>query len=187
MDAPQSGRLFLLRDLRPDEREKVLTKVLKRRLARWESSGRDQLEDALALAEQFRGLGLPLPPGLDEETTSSLAHAMAGAARRFAEDAFGALDELKSVAARAKTAGVAAPASRAEEPFARGVERLLAGLENGAPDESAAGLLEAAEAAYAAGLGDWRAGAQVRVFRWLKSRKDHPHAARLAELLKLRL
>ncbi|MBI5246830.1 MAG: DUF3536 domain-containing protein [Elusimicrobia bacterium] len=180
------GRLFLLRDLRPDEREKVLTKVLKRRLARWESAGRDQFEDALALAEQFRGLDLPLPPGLDEETTSSLAHALADAARRFAEDSFGALDEIKSVVARAKAAGVVAPSARAEEPFARGVERLLAGLENGAAEHAAAELLEAAEAANAAGIGDWRAAAQVRVFRWLKSRKDAPHAARLAELMRLR-
>ncbi len=180
------GRLFLLRDLRPDEREKVLTKVLKRRLVRWEDAGRDQLEDALTLAEQFRGLGLPLPAGLDEETGLSLAHALADAARRFADDGFGALDQLRNVAARAKTAGVAASAARAEEPFARGVDRLLAGLENGRAEESAEELVAAAEAADAAGLGEWRPGAQVRVFRWLKSRKDAPRAARLAELLRLK-
>ncbi|UPT72719.1 MAG: DUF3536 domain-containing protein [Elusimicrobiota bacterium] len=103
------GRVFLLRDLRPDEREKVLTTVLKRRLARWESAGRDQVEDALTLAETFRGLDLPLPPGLDEETHTALSTALAGAARRFAEDGFGALDEVKAVAARAKAAGVPAP------------------------------------------------------------------------------
>ena len=181
------GRLFLLRDLRPDERETILTKVLKRRLSRWEAAGRDQLEDALTLAEQFRGLGLPLPSGLDEETTLSLGHALADAARRFSEDGFGALDEIKNVTARAKSAGVVAPMTRAEEPFARGIDRLLAGLENGSADSAASELAEAAEVALIAGLGEWRASAQVRVFRWLKSRKDAPHAARLAELLRLKL
>ena len=181
------GRMFLLRDLRPDEREKVLTLVLKRRLTRWEEAGRDQLEDALTLAEQFRGLGLPLPAGLDEETRLSLAHALADAARRFSESGFGALQEIKAVVARARAAGLPAPSARAEQPFALGVSRLLAGLENGAADESSAELVEAAEAALAAGLTDWRAGAQVRVFRWMKSlRAPAPHAERLAELLFLK-
>lgn len=181
------GRLFLLRDLRPDERETVLTTVLKRRLTRWEAAGRDQLEDALTLAEQFRGLGLPLPPGLDVETSLSLGHALADAARRFAEDSIGALDELRSVVARAKAAGLAVPSARAEQAFARGVERLLAGLENGAAAESCTELVAAAESAAAAGLYDWRPTAQVRVFRWLKSRKPPmPEAARLGELLGIR-
>jgi hypothetical protein len=181
------GRMFLLRDLRPDEREKVLTLVLKRRLTRWEEAGRDQLEDALTLAEQFRGLGLPLPPGLDEETRLSLAHALADAARRFSESGFGALEEIKTIVARARAAGLPAPSARAEVPFSRGVERLLKGLENGSADESSAELVDAAEAALAAGLSDWRADAQVRVFRWLKSRRaPAPHAARLAELLFLK-
>jgi alpha-amylase/alpha-mannosidase (GH57 family) len=181
------GRMFLLRDLRPDEREKVLTMVLKRRLSRWEAAGRDQLEDALTLAEQFRGLGLPLPPGLDEETRLSLAHALTDAARRFAEDSFGALDELKSVVARARAAGLAAPSATAEQPFARGVERLLKGLENGSAEASAGELVEAAEAAAAAGLSDWRAEAQVRVFRWLAAKKPStPAARRLGELLAIK-
>ena len=181
------GRLFLLRDLRPDERERVLTTVLKRRLARWESAGRDQLEDALALAEQFRGLGLPLPAGLDEETSLSLGHALADAARRFAEDSYGALDELKSVTARAKAAGLPVPASRAEQSFALGVSRLLAGLEDGSAEDSCRELIEAAGAADAAGLNEWKPAAQVRVFRWLRSRKPAmPEAERLGALLGIR-
>jgi alpha-amylase/alpha-mannosidase (GH57 family) len=181
------GRVFMLRDLRPDEREKVLTTVLKRRLTRWEAAGRDQLEDALTLAEQFRGLGLPLPPGLDEETSLSLAHALADAARRFSEDSFGALDELKSVVARAKAAGLPVPAARAEQHFARGVDRLLGGLENGSAEESCRELIEAASAAAVAGLYDWRPAAQVRVFRWLKSRKPAPaEALSLGDLLGIR-
>ncbi|PNB45950.1 hypothetical protein C1X29_28860, partial [Pseudomonas sp. GW456-12-10-14-LB2] len=59
------GRHFLLRDLRPDEREKVLSLVLKRRLHRWESRALDWFEETVPLVEQFRGLGLTLPPGLD--------------------------------------------------------------------------------------------------------------------------
>lgn len=181
------GRLFLLRDLRPDEREKVLTTVLKRRLSRWEAAGRDQLEDALTLAEQFRGLELPLPPGLDEETSLSLGHALADAARRFEEDAFGALDELKSVVTRAKAAGLPIPSARAELPFSRGIDRLLGGLENGSAEESCKELVEAASAAAVAGLHDWRPAAQVRVFRWLRSKASPPpEARRLGELLGIR-
>ncbi|MDP3544515.1 MAG: DUF3536 domain-containing protein [Elusimicrobiota bacterium] len=181
------GRLFLLRDLRPDEREKVLTTVLKRRLTRWEAAGRDQLEDALTLAEQFRGLDLPLPPGLDEETSLSLGHALSDAARRFEEDAFGALDELKSVVTRAKAAGLPIPAARAELPFMRGIDRLLGGLENGSAGESCRELVEAVTAAGVAGLHDWRPAAQVRVFRWLKSGSALPaEARRLGELLGIR-
>ncbi len=182
------GRLFLLRDLRPDEREKILTTVLKRRLARWEATGRDQLEDALTLAEQFRGLGLPLPPGLMEETSLLLAHALADAARRFAEDGFGALAELQLVVSRAKAAGLPASSVRAEQPFARGVERLLAGLENGSAEASAVELAEAAHAAALVGLSDWRPTAQVSVFRWLKSSKPSAASARLlGELLGIKL
>jgi hypothetical protein len=180
------GRVFLLRDLRPDEREKVLTAVLKRRLSRWEAAGRDQVEDALTLAETYRGLELPLPPGLDEESTTALSHALAGAAARFAENQFGALDEVKSVAARAKAAGLAVPVARAEEPFSRGIERLLKGLENGSAEESSADLVEAAQAAAAAGLKSWIPGAQVRVFRYLKKGTVPVSAARLAELLALK-
>ena len=176
------GRLFHLRDLRPDEREKILAKVLQQRLLRWEAAGRDQLEDALSLAEQFRGLGLPLPAGLDEETSLSLAHALADAARSFAQGGRGAIAEIKAIAARAKTAGVGVSGARAEESFARGVDRLLAKLEDGASGE----LIGAVEAADAARFGDWRAGAQVRVFRWLKSHPEAPDAARLAELLRLK-
>jgi len=182
------GRVFLLRDLRPDEREKILTAVLKRRLTRWEAAGRDQLEDALTLAEQFRGLGLPLPPGLDEETRLSLAHALADAARRFSEDVVGSLDELKSVVGRAKAAGLPASAARAEQPFARGVARLLDGLENGMGEGAVAELTEAAEAASVAGLQDWRPAAQVRVFRWLNAKKPSaPAARRLGGLLGIKL
>ncbi len=181
------GRVFLLRDLRPDEREQALTRALKRRLTRWESAGRDQLEDALTLAEQFRGLGLALPPGLDEETRLSLAHALHDAANRFADGSFGALDELKAIVARARAAGLEASPARAEQPFARGVERLLADLENGSAHEAAGELVSAAEAAAAAGLSGWRAAAQVRVFRWIKSRgSGAPGRERLAELLSLK-
>ncbi len=182
------GRMFLLRDLRPDEREKVLTTVLKCRLARWQSASRDQFEDELSLVEQFRGLGLPLPPGLDEEARLSLAHALADAARRFAEDSFGALDDLKSIVSRAKAAGLAASCARAEQPFARGVERLLARLENGAHEDAAAAeLAAAADVAAGAGLCDWRPAAQVRVFRWLDARRPTaPAARRLGDLLGLK-
>src|SRR5262249_51450457 len=54
-----SGRHFLLRDLRPDEREQVLVAALKRRLARREAGALDSLEDLLPLLEQFRGLEVP--------------------------------------------------------------------------------------------------------------------------------
>ncbi len=178
------GRLFLLRDLRPDEREKALHLALKRRLSHWEKAGRTQLEDELSLAEQFHGLGLPLPAGLEEETSLSLAHALADAARRLTHESFGALDELKLIVSRAKAAGLSVSAVRAEEPFARGVERLLARLENGSSGEAVQELVSAAEAAGAAGLSAWRPQAQVRVFRWLKSKKAAtPAARRLGDLL----
>jgi|CXWL01.1.fsa_nt_gi hypothetical protein len=182
------GRLFLLRDLRPDERENVLTLVLKRRLERWESVGRDQLEDSLALAEQFRGLDLPLPPGLGEETRVSLAHALADAARRFEKDVFGALDDLKSILQRTAAARLHFSSARAEESFARGVGRLLDTLEKDSAETDAQELVKAVEVAVLAGLGDWRPAAQVRVFRWLKKNQPpSPAARRLGELLDIKL
>ena len=182
------GRVFLLRDLRPDEREKVLSQVLKRRLERWAAAGRDQLEDALALAEQFRGLDIPLPPGLGEETLVALAHALADAAERFAQGVSGSLDELQSVVARAAAAGLSAPSARAEEPFAHGVERLLANLEGAAGEAAAEELAKAVDVAALAGLADWRPAAQVRVFRWLRTHKPSSQAAgRLAALLNIKL
>jgi len=79
------------------------------------------------------------------------------------------------------------PAARAEPSFARGVDRLLAGLETGSAEEASADLVAAAEAAEVAGLHDWRPAAQVRVFRWLKARKpDAPDALRLGTLLGIR-
>ncbi len=100
------GRHFLLRDLRPDEREKVLSLVLKRRLARWESHALESLEESLPLVEQFRGLGLPLPPGLGEETRIVFAHGLASIAGRFAAGTHGALEEFRSLLTRGRAAGV---------------------------------------------------------------------------------
>ncbi len=183
-----AGRLFLLRDLRPDERENVLTLVLKRRLERWEMAGRDHLEDALALAEQFRGLDIPLPSGLGEETQVSLAHALADAARRFAQGAFGALDDLKSILLRADAARLHFSSARAEEPFSRAFSRLLDALEKDSAEADLLELVKAVEVAVLAGLGDWRSAAQVRVFQWLKKNQPaSPTARRLGELLDIKL
>lgn len=180
------GRLFRLRDLRPDDRERLLTLALQRRLSRWEAAGRGQLDDALPLAEQYAGLGLPLPAGLGEETRLALGRALAEACRRYAEGRVGALDEIKAVAARAKAAGFDALGARAEDAFAAGTRRTLAGLENGRADESLDELIEAAEAAAAAGLREWLPAAQARAFRWLKSRRvPDARGERLAALLSL--
>ena len=181
-----AGRVFLLRDLRPDERERVLTTVLKRRLSRWAELGRGQLEDALALSEQFHGLNLALPPGLGEETLVSLAHAVADCARRFASDVPGSLDEMQSIVRRASLAGLSASATLSEEPFSRGFDRLLSGLENGGTEATVAQLIKAVETASLVGLTDWRAAAQVRVFRWMTSEKpETAEARRLGELLQI--
>ncbi len=70
-----------------------------------------------------------------------------------------------------------------EEDLARDVERQLARLEDGSSDEAVQELVEIVEAADAAGSVDWRPEAQVRVFRWLKSKKTAtPAARRLGEL-----
>ncbi|HAZ08608.1 MAG TPA: glycoside hydrolase [Elusimicrobia bacterium] len=182
------GRVFLLRDLRPDERERVLTLVLKRRIARWEAGAHELLEEALPLVEQFRGLGLSLPPGLGEETQVALAHALNDAAGRFAEGIFGAVDEARSVLARAKAAGLEVPVAGAEATWNQGISRVLDGLEKDFTDSSRRDLREAVEVAALAGLGDWRPAAQTRYFRLLQARATAaPAAAELAAALGIAL
>ncbi|MDX6769274.1 MAG: DUF3536 domain-containing protein [Elusimicrobiota bacterium] len=175
-----AGRHFLLRDLRPDARERVLAAVLKRRLSRWEAGARDQLDEALPLLEQYRGLGLRPPEGLHEEARVLLGHALADAARRFAEGAYGALAALAGTVARAKAAGLDVPAGRAQEPFARGVERVLGELEAAWEPHLLEDLREAAAVGAAAGLGDWLPAAQVRFLRLLKSRNGDAAAGAAA-------
>ncbi|HXT02063.1 MAG TPA: DUF3536 domain-containing protein [Elusimicrobiota bacterium] len=174
------GRHFLLRDLRPDEREKVLNLVLKRRLGRWESGALEFLEESLPLVEQFRGLGLPLPAGLGEETRFVFAHALASIAGKFAEGAPGALDEFRGALARGRAAGLDPLAPVIEAPWGRGVDRLLDELERDFSEGSARELRDAAALAAEAGLTDWRAGAQTRFFRVWKQRGSASPAAREA-------
>ena len=174
------GRHFLLRDLRPDEREKVLSLVLKRRLNRWESGALEFLEESLPLVEQFRGLGLPLPAGLGEETRIVFAHALASIAARFADGAPGALDEFRAALARGRGAGVEPLASVIEGPWGRGVERLLDAIEVEFGDARLRDLRDAALLAAEAGLSEWRASAQTRFFRLWKARGGASPAAREA-------
>lgn len=162
------GRIFLLRDLPPDERERVLTTVLKRRLSRWESGAHELLEEALPLVEQFHGLGLPLPPGLAEETRLTLTHALNDAAARFAAGTFGAIDEARSVLARASAVGLDVPAAGAEPSWSRGASNLLDGLEEDFSEPALRDLQRAVEVAAMAGLGEWRPAAQTRFFRLLE-------------------
>ena len=173
------GRHFLLRDLRPDEREKVLSLVLKRRLSQWESRALDSLEETLPLVEQFRGLGLPMPAGLAEETRLVLAHVMLYVASRFAHGAPGAVEEFRAALTRGRAAGIEPFPGYLEGPWELGMRRLLDELE---ADFTEGGLLElrdAAAAADEAGLNDWRAAAQTRFFRlWTERGAGASPAAR---------
>ncbi|MFI5348906.1 MAG: DUF3536 domain-containing protein [Elusimicrobiota bacterium] len=172
------GRHFLLRDLRPDEREKVLSLVLKRRLTRRESGALEFLEESLPLVEQFRGLGLPLPPGLGEETRIVFAHALASIAGRFAGGERGALEEFRAALGRGRAAGVETLAAVVEAPWGRGMARLLDELEKDFADAALRDLRVAAELAAEAGLSDWRAAAQTRYFRLWKDRGASSTTAR---------
>jgi hypothetical protein len=174
------GRHFLLRDLRPDEREKVLSLVLKRRLNRWESGALEFLEESLPLVEQFRGLGLPLPAGLGDETRLVFAHGLASIAARFADGAPGALEEFRALLARGRGAGVETSAAVLEAPWGRGISRLLDELEKDFDGAALRDLRDAAALAAEAGLSDWRAAAQTRFFRLWKTREAVSPAAREA-------
>jgi alpha-amylase/alpha-mannosidase (GH57 family) len=174
------GRHFLLRDLRPDEREKVLSLVLKRRLNRWESGALEFLEESLPLVEQFRGLGLPLPPGLGEETRIVFAHALASISARFAEGSAGALEECRALLARGRAAGVEPIGALVEEPWGRGISRLLDELEKDFDEGALRALRDAAAIAGEAGLSDWRPAAQTRFFRLWKACGGASPAAREA-------
>lgn len=172
------GRHFLLRDLRPDEREKVLSLVLKRRLNRWESSALEALEETLPLVEQFRGLGLPLPAGLGDETRLSLAHVLAYCAARFAEGDPGALTETRSTLTRGRAAGLEPLPGLLEGPWERGLSRLLDALEQGFSASVLGELREAAALASEMGVHEWRAATQTRFFRLCKALPDSSPAAR---------
>ncbi len=173
------GRLFRLRDLRPDERERALRRVLERRLSRWAAVARDVFEETLPLVEQFRGLGVPAPPGLEEEARLAFAHEMGRAAQDFAAGKTEALGSFRSAAARGRAAGLPVLRALVEEPWERGVSRLLDGLERDFSDAGLALLREAASLGEAAGLADWRGPAQTRLFRLLRE-KPVGEAARAA-------
>ena len=171
------GRIFLLRDLPPDERERVLTTVLKRRLSRWESGAHELLEEALPLVEQFRGLGLPLPPGLAEETRLTLAHALNDAAQHFAAGTVGAVDEARSVLTRAAAAGLEVLSAGAETAWSLGAGNLLDALEKDFAEPGLHELKDAVEVATIAGLREWRPAAQTRFFRLLERHGSSSDAA----------
>jgi len=179
------GRLFRLRDLRPDERERVLALVLKRRLSRWETIARDAFEETLPLVEQFKGLGLPPPPGLGEEARLALSHELGRLAESFASGAPGALPEFRAALARGRASGVEALTQLVEGPWERGLARVLEALERGFADADLIELREAAELADAAGLNDWRARAQTRFFRLRRTRPDSALSRQAAAVLGL--
>jgi alpha-amylase/alpha-mannosidase (GH57 family) len=172
------GRHFLLRDLRPDEREKVLSLVLQRRLSRWESGARDYLEEALPLVEQFRGLGLPLPAGLAEETRLVLSHVLAHLAGRFAAGAPLALEDFRAALTRGLAAAVEVHGAVVEAPWEKGVSRVLDVLERDFGPAPLEELKLAVELSAQAGLGDWRQAAQTRYFRLWKARGNGSQPAR---------
>ncbi|MDE2143481.1 MAG: DUF3536 domain-containing protein, partial [Elusimicrobia bacterium] len=174
------GRHFLLRDLRPDEREKVLSLVLKRRLNRWQASALESLEETLPLVEQFHGLGLPLPPGLSAETRLLQAHVLAYIAGRFADGAPGALSELRAAVARGRAAGVEPFPAYIEGPWERGMARLLDDLTADFSESPLRELIEAVAAADEAGVRDWRPVIETRFFRLWKERGSASPSARLA-------
>jgi alpha-amylase/alpha-mannosidase (GH57 family) len=171
------GRHFLLRDLRPDEREKVLTLVLKRRINRWEAHALDYMEETLPLVEQFRGLGLTLPPSLDEEARLVLGHVLAYIATRFAAGAPGALPEFRAALARGRAAGVEPFPAGVEGPWEAGFNRLLDQLETDWIPAVLDDLSEAAALAGDAGLTQWRAPVQTRFFRLWRARGGGPAQA----------
>jgi hypothetical protein len=175
-----AGRHFLLRDLRPDEREKVLSLVLKRHLNLWESHSLESLEESLPLVEQFRGLGLPLPPGLGEETRIVFAHVLAYIAGRFASGAPGALAEFRAELARGRSAGIEPLPAVVEAAWTRGINRLIDALQRDFSEGLLGEIKEAADLAGAAGLNEWRAAAQTRFFRLRKARGDASPAANAA-------
>ncbi len=164
------GRHFLLRDLRPDEREKVLSLVLKRRINRWESHALDYLEETLPLVEQFRGLGLALPPSLGEESRLMLGHVLANIAGRFAAGQAAALPEFRAELARGRAAGVEPFPVGVEGPWQAGLNRLLDALETDWTISNLEDLREAAGLAVEAGLAEWRAPIQTRFFRQWRAR-----------------
>ncbi|MEK7382355.1 MAG: hypothetical protein AAB262_03620, partial [Elusimicrobiota bacterium] len=178
------GRIFLLRDLPPDERERVLMTVLKRRLSRWESDAHDLLEEGMPLVEQFRGLGLPLPAGLAEETRLTLAHALNDAAQGFAAGTFGAVDEARSVLIRASAAGLEVSVAGAESAWSLGASKLLDVMENDFSESALRDLRDSMEVAKIAGLAAWRPAAQTRFFRLLeRNGAPSPLALEVAQAL----
>jgi alpha-amylase/alpha-mannosidase (GH57 family) len=179
------GRLFRLRDLRPDERERMLGLVLKRRISRWETIARDAFEETLPLVEQFRGLELTLPAGLAEEARLALAHQLGRLAESFASGAPGALTEFRSALARGRAAGVDLLTALVERPWENAASRLLDELERDFSDASLAELREAAVVAGEAGLRDWRAAAQTRFFRLRRAHPDSPLVREAAAALGL--
>ncbi len=179
------GRQFRLRDLRPDERERVLGLVLDRRLSRWATIARDAFEETLPLVEQFRGLGIEPPAGLDEEARLALTHELGRLAEAFAAGSFDALTEFRACLTRGRAAGVPVLRAVVEGPWDRGVARLLDALERDASEAGLRALREAAELAEAAGLSDWRPAAQTRFFRLLKSRPESAPAQAAAAALGL--
>jgi hypothetical protein len=162
------GRLFLLRDLRPDEREKVLNLVLQRRLERWESRAFDYLEELLPLVEQFRGLGLPLPAGLGEETRLVLAHVLAHIAGEFAQGVPASLSGFRALLARGRSAGIEPLPAVVEGPWERGMTRLINELSVNFNDKTLHEFRDAIEISQSAGLNDWRPMVQTRFFRLWK-------------------
>lgn len=177
------GRLFLLRDLRPDEREKVLGLVLSRRLTRWETVARDAFEETLPLVEQYRGLGLPLPPSLGEEARLALSHQLGHCAERFAAGEDGALEDYRAALARGRAAGVELLVGIVERPWELGVSRLLDRLEKDFGNGALGALRVAASLADESGLSDWRQAAQTRYFQLMKSRPASEPARETAAAL----
>ena len=170
---PAPGRIFfLLRDLPPDERERVLTAVLKRRLSRWESDAHRLLEEGMPLVEQCQ-LGPPLVgPGRGDALDA--AHALNDAARARRRD-FGAVDR-RSVLTRG-AAGLDVISAGAEAAWSLGAANLLDVLEKDFSQPPLRELRDGAEVATLAGLGEWRPAAQTRFFRLLERCGEHSSLA----------
>ncbi len=165
-----AGRHFALRDLRPDEREKILGLVLQGRLHRWESRALEYLEETLPLVEQYRGLGLSLPVNLGEEARLVLGHLLAYFAGRFAEGDMAALADYLAALRRGRAVGINPSTDGMELSWEQGLSRLLTELERDWSLEALKRLGDAVELAAEAGFDHWRPAVQTRFFRIWQSR-----------------
>lgn len=164
------GKVYRLVDLMPDEQERLVRLMMRRRRENLEESPFFALDDCLALVEMGQQIGMDLPVSLRGQTETALEWWLERAGQSAAAAGDAQLGHIRQIVARARTAGLSLPRGDAQTVWIACYEKALAAVEKDFAGESLHRLRRVLEVLSETQFIGWHFDAQTRFHKLLKKR-----------------